>query len=66
MPPFTARMTNNDGRLSYTVRDLCQQTGLAERTIRRWIADGRLDVVRVGRSVLVTAESAHRVFGIEP
>lgn len=31
-----------------TVKDVVRDMGLAERTIRRWMADGRLPYVRIG------------------
>jgi excisionase family DNA binding protein len=41
---------------------IVRQYGTSERTLRRWIANGDLDIVRVGRSVFVTRESLDRLF----
>ena len=43
--------------------DVVHATGLSERTVRRWISEGKLDAVRVGRNVFVTVESYERLFG---
>jgi len=40
------------GRL-LTVRQLAEAWQVSERTIRRMIADGRIRVVRIGRSVRI-------------
>jgi excisionase family DNA binding protein len=37
--------------------------GVSEPTVRRWIADGTLESVRVGRNVFVPVESLERLFG---
>lgn len=33
-----------------TVKDAVKETGLSERTIRRWMSDGKLPYVRIGSS----------------
>jgi len=40
------------GRL-WTVRQLAEAWRVSERTVRRAIADGRIRVVRIGRSVRI-------------
>lgn len=35
----------------YSVRDVAEAWGMSERSIRRAIADGRLQCTRIGRSV---------------
>lgn len=52
-------------RLGYRVRELVDMTGLSESTIRRWIASGTLETVHVGRSIFVTPNSVHALFGID-
>lgn len=36
--------------------------GVSERTVRRWIADGSVESVRIGRNVFVTTASIERLF----
>lgn len=51
--------------LGYRVRELVALTGLSESTIRRWIADGTLVTIHVGRSVFVNPDSVHALFQVE-
>jgi len=44
------------------VREAAEITRMSEPTIRRWITVGRLDAVRIGRSVLIPVESVNAVF----
>jgi hypothetical protein len=44
--------------LAYRVAALAEATGLSERILREEIACGRLPARRIGRAVVVTAESA--------
>jgi excisionase family DNA binding protein len=46
----------------YRAREAAIRYGYTERHIRRLIADGTLDVIRVGTSVYITLESLDRVF----
>ena len=40
-----------------TTRDAARDIGVAQRTLQTWIAEGRLDAVRVGGRYLVHAPS---------
>ena len=50
------------GAVHVRPRQIAEQHGVSERTVRRWIAERRIDSVRVGRSVFVTVESVERLF----
>ncbi len=39
--------------------------GNSERTVRRWIASGRLPVARVGRSVFIPVDEVRRIIQME-
>jgi len=41
-----------------TVRQVAENWQMSERTIRRWIADGRLRVVRLGRSIRIPPDAS--------
>ena len=44
-----------------TVRDVCQTYGLRERTVRRYLAEGRLTATRIGpRLIRLDAEQVER------
>jgi excisionase family DNA binding protein len=43
--------------LAYTIRELAHAVRCSERTIRRAISSGQLNVVRIGRCVRVPRES---------
>jgi excisionase family DNA binding protein len=44
-------------RLAYSVREAAQSLGVSARTIVREIQRGRLSAIRVGRRVLIPAQS---------
>jgi excisionase family DNA binding protein len=46
-------MTANDAHAFLTVTETAQQCRTSVRTVRRWIAKGRLPVHRPGRRVLI-------------
>jgi excisionase family DNA binding protein len=46
--------------LAYTVRECAEALRISERTVRRAIAAGKLQAIRVGRLVRVPAESLQR------
>lgn len=49
------------GKKLITVADVVQQFGLSERTVRRYLAEGRLSAVRVGpRLIRLDAEQVER------
>jgi excisionase family DNA binding protein len=49
-------------RLGYRIGELCAATGLGRTTIYALIASKQLDVVRVGRCTIITAESVDGLF----
>lgn len=48
-----------------SVEDVAERLGCSIRTVRRWIADGSLDSVKVGGLRRVTAASLDRFIGVE-
>ena len=44
-------------------RDIVRELGITERTVRRWIADGRLPSVKPGGARLVAREDLERLLG---
>lgn len=44
-------------RLGYRVHELCAATGLGRTKVYELIGSGQLEVVRIGRCTIVTAES---------
>ena len=50
-----------DDRALYSVRDVAERLGVHPETVRRLIHDGRLDAIRDGRALLVTATSLERL-----
>ncbi|MDX8445332.1 helix-turn-helix domain-containing protein [Mesorhizobium captivum] len=42
-----------DNRVSYSIREVAEMTGLSERTVLRRIADGTLHAVRAGARTLI-------------
>lgn len=53
-------------RLAYSAKQVAVMTGLSRSTVYELIAAGELDAVRVGRRVLVRADSVERWFGKLP
>ena len=53
-----ANKTPRAGEGLLTVRQVAENWQISERTIRRWIADGRLRVVRLGRSIRIPPEAS--------
>lgn len=49
-------------RLGYRVWEFCDATGLGRTKVYELIAQKRLDVVRVGRCTIITADSAEALF----
>lgn len=46
-----------------TVAQVAEALAMKDRTIRAWIAAGRLPVIRIGVSVRVPAEAVERLIG---
>ena len=65
--PRTARRRQGVERLAYRARELAEALGVHERTVWRWIAEGRLTPVKVGGATLIPADQvAQRVHGAAP
>lgn len=47
------------------VRQVADHLGVHEVTVRQWIKQGKLDVLRIGRHVFITRESLAKLMGIE-
>jgi excisionase family DNA binding protein len=47
----------NTGRLGYRINEVCNIAGIGRTLVYRLVADGKLDVVRVGGCTIVTAAS---------
>jgi len=45
----------------HTVRETAAALGLSEITIRKWLADSRIDSVKMGRSVRILASEIERI-----
>ena len=50
-------MTLSDLKTWMTRAQVAKQTGMSIRSVDQWIADGELDVVKIGRSVRITPEA---------
>jgi excisionase family DNA binding protein len=44
-----------------TVRQAAERLGLAESTLRNWIAERRIEVVKLGRAVRILPEEVARI-----
>ncbi len=45
------------GQTMLSIQDAAERTGLSVRTLRRYLADGRLQAVRIGRRVMCSASA---------
>ncbi len=50
----------------WTIRQAADRLQVHERTIRRWIADGRLAALRIARTVRVPRRTVEEIAGAEP
>lgn len=50
-------------RTTYNAQEVAEHLGVAERTVRRWIAAGTLPARKVGRSFEIRVEDLERVLG---
>ncbi len=51
-----------DGRLAYSVAEVAELLGgISERLVRRQIAEGKIQVFRVGRRVLICADEVEQL-----
>ncbi len=52
-------------RLTYRVREVAEILGIAERTVWRWLREGRLKRVKVGGATLIPADEVERLIRCE-
>ncbi len=52
-------------RLVYRVREVAEILGMAERTVWRWLREGRLKRVKVGGATLIPADEVGRLIRCE-
>ncbi len=52
---------NDPDHWSYTVQQVADALGLSHWTLRKWIRQGRVEVIRLGRSVRIPNEQAVRL-----
>jgi excisionase family DNA binding protein len=45
-----------------TIKEICQQIGVNEETVRRWIRSGELEAKQIGRTYCVEEENLKRFF----
>lgn len=45
------------GQTMLSIQDAAERTGLSVRKLRRYLADGRLDAVRIGRRLMCSASA---------
>lgn len=57
-------MRGTAGDLLFTPEDVAEQLGLHVRTVRRYIREGQLEAVKVGKRYRVTREALERFAGI--
>ncbi|QCX97447.1 DNA-binding protein (plasmid) [Bacillus cereus ATCC 14579] len=44
----------------YTVKDIIEMLSVSERTVRRWIADGKLESIKIGGQVRITNDGLNK------
>ncbi|MCU5087573.1 helix-turn-helix domain-containing protein [Bacillus cereus] len=44
----------------YTVKDLIGMFSVSERTVRRWIADGKLESIKIGGQIRITNDGLNK------
>ncbi len=50
----------------YSVKEVAQQCGLSEKTVRRMVESGRLRSLRAGRSIRISHDELTRFLGFAP
>jgi len=53
-----------DGKNYYTVRETAKMLNLSEWTIRKWIRDGKIKAVRLGRGYVINIEGFSVIDGV--
>ena len=62
---ITGRIAEHGGRRYETLGDAAERIGVSEKTIRRWIAEGRLTGYRVGpRFLRVDVDEVDAMFQV--
>ena len=61
MRPGTALRRQPTERLAYRVREVAEMLGIHERTVSRWLREGRLKRVKLGGTTLVPADQVARL-----
>ena len=51
-------------KLGYRIREFCDAAGIGRTKTYALITEGRLDVVRIGRCTIITADSARALLGL--
>ena len=49
------------GKELFSIKDLCNKTGLCYRTIHRRIGEGKIKVVRLGALVMIPRREVERI-----
>lgn len=44
----------------YTVKDIIEMLSVSERTVRRWIADGKLESIKIGGQIRITNDGLNK------
>ncbi len=57
-------MITLNGRQYYTVRETANMLNLAEATIRKWIRDGKIKAVKLGRGYIINVEGFSVIDGV--
>ena len=57
-------MLTLDGKRFYTVRETANMLNLAEATIRKWIRDGKIKAVKLGRGYIINVEGFSVIDGV--
>ena len=57
-------MLTLNGRQYYTVRETANMLNLAEATIRKWIRDGKIKAVKLGRGYIINVEGFSTFNGV--
>ena len=50
------------GKTMYTIKTLSTELKVHPNTVRNWIRDGKLEVIKVGKGIRITEEQLQKVF----
>lgn len=59
---FEEETTMHDASRYVSVRTICAELDMPERTVRRWVSEGRLPTVRFGRRCVLIPRSEYEAF----